>query len=500
VYLVINLGLKSIRFIIFNNQGAQVYFSSRSVQTFLHNDFVEQDANDWEKLFYELFDELSKTQNIISQITCITVTTSSCCILGIDENFRPVTKAMMVSDKRSQKHVRILADLEEFRKLELICSSAYGLPKILWQKENNPDFEKVIFWLNVGDYLALLLTGKIFTDQLNASKFLFHPGQGYPKILCSKLGFSPRSLPEVKPIGYTIEISNSLRKKYKFNNNCFFILSTYDAICAVIGSGSNIQQNVCDVSGTVTSVRMFVEKPKNSSRYLQYQTIDLIKKNMVGASNNLGGGLIEWLKQAFYNEDVIEDVYYQMEYDAIKSKIGAAGIIFLPYLLGEREPFSSSNIKGEFIGISRNTVRSDFTRAVFESTAYITRDLLSAIKEYNPTSLSVSGGLARFDIINQIKADVTNLPVNVLENFESTSMGAFLICQTVITGVPYEELCNKFVHIRKTIYPNESNHKIYDDIFSFFIKYRNIIMPIYEEHSVICANLEGYKLKSLKNL
>jgi xylulokinase len=189
-----------------------------------------------------------------------------------------------------------------------------------------------------------------------------------------------------------------------------------------------------------------------------------------------------------------------MEYDAIKSKIGAAGIIFLPYLLGEREPFSSSSIKGEFIGISRNTVRSDFTRAVFESTAYITRDLLSAINEYHPTSLSVSGGLARFDIINQIKADVTNLPVNVLENFESTSMGAFLICQAAITGASYEELCNKFVHIRKTIYPSENNHKIYDDIFSFFIKYRNIIMPIYKEHSSICANLEGYKLKSLKNL
>ncbi len=244
--------------------------------------------------------------------------------------------------------------------------------------------------------------------------------------------------PQVEPIGTKFDLASGIKKKYGFNDDCQFILTTYDAVCAVLGSGNNSENNACDVSGTVTSVRMLIEEEelatdyKSSSPFLLVQKIDLINKIVIGSSNNMGGGLIEWLKQAFYDENDV-DVYYRMENDAIKSAIGSNGIVFFPYLLGERAPFVSNNIRAEFIGINRSCTQKDFSRAVFEASAFVTNDLLSVIKDYEPKSLSVSGGLARFDLINQIKADVTGLPVHVLENFESTSLGSGLRRRTPIS-------------------------------------------------------------------
>jgi xylulokinase len=501
MYLVINLGLKSIRAIIIDENANQIYSMSRPVRTFIYKDFVEQDANEWQELLYDLLDELCLYTNVISKIQYVTVTTSSSCILGLGEDNKPLTKVMMVSDKRAIPQLTYIRNLPEYKEVNQPCSVSYALPKVLWHKDNSKNYNEVSCWVNAGDYIVMLLTGEIFTDPLNASKFLYDDVKGYPRKLYDALSIPVSVLPRVEKIGYITELSSFTRKKFGFSDSCLFVQSTYDAICAVIGSGNGQSQNACDVSGTVTSVRMLVDGLKESENNLLIsQYIHVLNKYIVGASNNLGGGLIEWLKQAFYDENDV-DVYYKMEHDAIKASLGASGMIFLPYLLGERAPFISSTVRGEFIGIPRSAKRLDFTRAVFEASAYVTKDLLSMLKLYQPQTLSVSGGLARFDIINQIKADVTNLPVYVVENFESTSIGALLICLLSLDeGMVYNDLCRKFVKVRKIINPNENNSSVYEGLYQFFVSYREQILPHYNLHAEICRNLDDYKIKKIQNL
>ena len=214
----------------------------------------------------------------------------------------------------------------------------------------------------------------------------------------------------------------------------------------------------------------------------------------------MGGGLIEWLKQAFYDEND-PDVYYRIENDATKSSIGASGIIFMPYLLGERAPFVSNNIRAEFIGINRSCKRYDFSRAVFESSAFVTKDLLSLLNQYEPSSLSVSGGLARFDLINQIKADVTGLPVYVVNDFESTSIGALLLSILALNkSQTYEDVSSMLITIRKIINPNKKNTHIYSQFYNFYIKHRDTVIESYDHHATLCKLLESFTSKSIRNL
>lgn len=505
--LIINLGLKSIRGIVLDDAGEQIYSKAYPVHTSLFKERVEQDAGEWLDLLEKILSGIAVNTDLSEQIEYITATTSSSCIVGINDRFLPETKVLMVSDKRAVKEAEEIKQKQEFRSKEkeygLVCPASSLVPKALWFKKNEPElFSEVIYWLGAGELINFFFTGEIFTDSLNATK-AFYNGTSYESDLLKNCGINVSTLPPVKEIGTIFEIKPDLKKKYNLSSACKFVLTTYDAICAVIGSGNGEAFNACDVSGTVTSVRVLSDiflKGENSC--LLVQPLNFLNKYMVGASNNLGGGIIEWYKQAFYNADTT-NVYFQMENEAQLSSVGSGGIVFLPFLLGERAPFIAPNASGNFFGINRSSTIKDFTRAVFESTAYVTRDLTELIESsgISVNSISVSGGLARFDTINMIKADVSNKPVHVIDNFESTSIGAYILLALANkTYSSLDEAVKRVVRVRKVIYPSDKRHKLYEQYFQLYKELNNKLMPMYDNHKQILSERNTHENEIVRNL
>lgn len=502
MFLVINLGLKSIRGIVYDSLGEILYSKAFPVHTILFREKVEQDAAEWLNLLDLILKDLNNNTNLSKQILFITTTTSSSCILGLDHKKNPCTKVLMVSDKRSLEQVAYIKQDEEY-KSEYGVGLASLLPKVLWFRDNDIEvFKQVKYWVNAGEVLSYFFTGDIFIDELNAGKACYSKGE-YPEKLFKNISFDKDTLSNVLPLGTKIPVLKKIINRYNFNSNCDYILSTYDALCAVIGSNIGELDNACDVSGTVTSVRALHSNLLiTNNPTLIAQKIDFLGTNVVGASNNLGGGIIEWLKQSYFSENG-DDPYYRMEKLAYESSIGAEGLILLPYMLGERAPFNEPDATGCYFGISRSTTLKDFTRAAFEATAFVTNDLLSLIvsndKQIN--SLSVSGGLARFDLINQIKADVCGVPVHVISNFESTSTGAFIIAALAVGKFnTLEEALKKTVKIRKTIYPSEKNIDLYREYFGLYKKINEALSPIYREHVRVKSLRKIYENEIVSNL
>jgi xylulokinase len=506
--LVINLGLKSIRVIVFNESGEQIYSNSKPVFSRLRDDRVEQSAKEWRQHLDALLFELRDQTSLAATIDYVTSTTSSSCIYGADESGEPTTPVMMVSDKRSKVQSDRIVDLNSFRNSPegtcFRCSPSSTLPKILWYKEVEPEtFAKTHKWLGAGEFLNHFVTREFVTDPLNASK-AFYDGTQYHSDIFREVGVDPAVLPKVSSIGTVFEIPKKVSAEYGLNENCKFVLTTYDAICAVVGAYDGSGKTACDVSGTVTSVRVLTDQtvPLKDDSVVLSQELGLENKRLIGASNNLGGGIAEWCKQAFYDEND-KNVYFTMENSAHNSSIGAKGMLFLPYLLGERAPFKSTNAKGTFFGISRYSTNDDFTRAVFESTAFVTKDLLNLSVDagLEVDSLSVSGGLARFDLINQIKADVTNVSVKVIENFESTSVGAWILMSLAIGKYSsLGEACSTAVRIRKIINPSKKNHEIYKEYFELYKSINTSLMAQYEKHSHIMSKIRDFSPETLRNL
>lgn len=505
MYLIINLGLKSIRGIVFNDEGMQVYVTSKPVFSKLFDNRVEQDASEWKSKLEDILQEIGAIDYLRDKIEYITATTSSSCVYGMNKDGIPVTKVMMVSDKRAFSEAEYLEKVvsSKMPKEHIKCPASSIIPKALWFKNNKPViFEKVNYWMGAGEFLNHYFTGEVFTDSLNASKGLYHNG-GYLDDVLSQVELDKATLPQVFEIGTSFSLSKQMLNKYGFKSKCKYILTTYDAICAVIGSFDGDPKTACDVSGTVTSVRVLSKNGlDNKTGPILSQKLGNHENYLIGSSNNLGGGIIEWLKQAFYDEND-KNVYYIMENNAHQVSMGSHGIVFLPYMLGERAPFKSSNARGTFFGIDRASSIKEFSRAVFESTAYVSNDLLQLIIANGIAieSMSVSGGLARFDLINQIKADVTNKRIKVIENFESTSVGAFILLLVSLKRFDsVEEASSSIIRIRKIINPSEANHKIYKDFFEFYKSLNTGLLPIYDEHLKIRNKVQSLSSETISNL
>ena len=159
------------------------------------------------------------------------------------------------------------------------------------------------------------------------------------------MGIDANCLPDVKNTGeYIGDVLSDIADELGINKDTKVVISSYDAICSFIGSGVNDEGESSDVSGTVTVFRTLTRKETCKSSKIYSMPYYNENAKIIGGSNNLGGGLIEWVKQCYYLND--EYPYEIMEKDAAESDIGARGLVFLPFLLGERAPIWDDNARG----------------------------------------------------------------------------------------------------------------------------------------------------------
>lgn len=506
--LVLNMGMKSIRSILFDSEGNKIAYSALPLETSLTGDTVTQmPAEWWEKACKVIQETVVDAGNIF--IDYLTVTTSSSCLVCIDKEGRLLLPCMMVSDKRAKKESILLKNAKMFSKVSertgLGADPSFMIPKAMWIKNNKKElFDKVYKFLSPNDFLISKFTGQYVTDYMNAQKWHYDMEKHhYPLDLLDEVGIPEELLPEVvSPGAYVGNILPQIADVTGLSKGTQVVVSTYDAICSFIGSGGLKRGEASDVSGTVTVFRAVseqkLEKPMNKIQQLPYYEGNM---HIVGGSNNLGGGLIEWVKQCYYQNEQLP--YELMEKDAGEASIGAGGVIFLPYLLGERAPIWDNCARGVFFGLERMHTRKEMTRAVFESTGFIDLDMIGAIEDAGVEikTIRLSGGLARLNLISQIKADITGREIQILSEFETTATGAAMIvlfAQKIYGSL--QEAAENFVKIRMIIKPELKNHEKYQEIYKLYKETYHTLKPLFSRRMELTERLYGSKRIKIENL
>jgi xylulokinase len=488
---VVNLGLKSVRFVVFDDAGRKVAFSSRPLHTTLGARTVEQDANEWLRLVREVVLECGRIAPV-GEISAIGVTASASCLVAVSADGIPLGPVLMVSDSRCQREAaEVEARLADAHGTRTRVGTDMMLPKAVWIERRSSDLRHGARWyLSPADFLLFHLSGEVVTDSLTASKFLFDPlSWCYPSLLCSELHLDERKLPTVRHPGDVIGFAvGRAAREIGLRPDCALVLGTYDAICGVLGSGVAAPGTAAVVSGTVTSVRALLPGSTTSSGRGLYQGPWIEDGlHLIGGSNNFGGGLVEWHKQAFYRGGV-PDVYECMDRDARSVGPGADGMIFLPYLLGERAPLWDPNVRAVFFGIDRHHGREHFTRAVFESVAFSARHILEHIEEAGAeiTDVRFSGGLSRIPMICRIVADVLQKDVQVPDEFETTSVGAWVLCRWGLGGRESTQLTLASALEGSTMNrPDKSVAALYNRLFEMYLHLYRDLVPSTARHTAI---------------
>jgi xylulokinase len=267
-----------------------------------------------------------------------------------------------------------------------------------------------------------------------------------------------------------------------------------DAVIQTTGSGLIKPGKIGVVIGTAGNVSMGLDKfyPNPESR-LQMFCNNAPNMYHAFGCNLTAGGAYRWYRDALCEHDIMlaaqssRNVYEVMGENAQKAPPGSNGVIFVPYLSGERCPYPDPNARGMFYGLSLGTSRCDITRSVMEGVTYAFKQVADIICSFIPGSeVIVSGGGSASSLWRQILADVFSLPVYTLS--ASSEGGAFGAAMAAGVGAGVFHDFNEAVSILKVeteTLPNPQNRAVYLDGFSMYGEMYHAMKPVFDKGAAL---------------
>jgi len=250
------------------------------------------------------------------------------------------------------------------------------------------------------------------------------------------------------------------------------ICGTIDARCSIFGAGGVRAGRAVDVAGSSEVIALIVPRDAPQTAFSVPLAGDLF---FAGGPMQMGGGALEWLRRGFYPEASSNDRYGPVEAEATAVSPGSQGLLFLPYLRGERAPIWDERARGAFIGLTTDHTRAHCARAVYEGVALSIRQILEGAEErsaWRADALRVCGGGGASELWNQVKADVLHRPVLQPRVLETTALGAAMLAGVGIGAFDgLREAGECMVHIEAIFQPRPETRARYDQLFTL---YRNL--------------------------
>ena len=468
--LSVDLGTEGCKATVFSEKGEAL---ARSYQQYPivvpEPSWAEQDPRAWWNAFRTVVSSVTKQLTIgPSQIACITLTGQSPVVVPVDKTGNALMNAIIWMDRRAVKQSRIIE--EETGHVE---DPSMSLPKILWIKEHKPlIFRKTHKFLQATDFLACKLTGKLVTDWLNANNYHFDIKRSrYPEEILNQLGIPIEKLPEAcKPTEIVGTVTERASQELGMKRDIPVVIGGIDAYMAVVGANALKEGSVCEISGSSTCLMA----PSNSrildkKKRVLCEAFPLLPNFWITcAIMSSTGASLRWFRDEFGKPG---ESYADLDREAEGAPVGSDGLIFLPYLMGERSPLWDPTARGVFIGLSLNHTRKHMIRAILEGCAFGIRHNLEVIEELGGRAGEIRscGGGAKSVLLGQIKADITGKPVVVLRETEAPALGAAIV-GAVALGI-YDDIrtaAEEMVKVKGKISPRRTFRKEYDFHFQMY--------------------------------
>lgn len=437
--------------------------------------FAEQDAQMlWRSVCSAVSSAVSQDSTIKDNIVAIGVTGQMHGIVSLDVNMNPIRPVIIWADQRSGKQIRELRKTDLDQRVGNLASTGFLYSSLLWIKENEPENYALIHKVLLPkDYIRYRICKEIGTDYSDASGtllFNIHSNSWDTKEL-RRQGIPEEIMPQ---IFHSSEIAGFTRKE--------FCLCTglAEGIPVVYGGGDTpmqlaangiVEKGMLGLNiGTSSQINCISNRPVNSDNRLslfRHVCDDLWIE--AGASLN-GGIILKWLKQkVFFNK--ID--YPEMDVRASKSVPGANGIVFLPFLCGERSPYLNEDAVGILYGLKLSNNENDIIRAAMESVVFSFKDCMEVYKEIQlpmQDYIIASGGGSSSSIWRQIQADILQKVIRVSTDKELAAKGA-AISAGVGCGLfsSFQEGCKATAHLSDEVYePNNALADIYHEKFEIY--------------------------------
>lgn len=495
-FLGIDLGTSAVKCILVDAQGQVM--ASHSVEYPLqqpHPGWAEQQPEVWWRSTANGVRQLINHANIRGdQVVGIGLSGQMHGSVFLDAQLNVVRPALLWCDQRTEEecqeieHVIGASQLAKWTGNKAL--TGFTAPKILWVRKHEPEhYARIRHLMLPKDYVRLKLTGEFAMDVADASGTLLLnvAERKWSDEVLEKLDIPREWLP---PLLESNDIAGRLRmdaaEQMGLHANIPVVAGGGDQACGAVGVGV-VQRGIASVALGTSGV-VFVHDDHYQGD--EQARLHSFCHGVPGKWHRMGvmlsaGGAFQWWKQQFaqYEQQIAEqkgqETYELLTAMANTAPAGSEGLLFLPYLTGERTPHPDPKARGAFVGLNLRHTKAHLTRAVLEGITYGLRDSLELMKlsDVCVKELRVNGGGAKSKMWRQLIADIFGYPVVVVNSTDGPAYGAAVMAASAVLNTSIPELCKQWIRPVDRTEPDGSQQRIYEEYYAVYQTLYSSLQP-----------------------
>jgi gluconokinase len=450
---------------------AQQYYETHTPQQGISEQNPEVIWQQFIKCVHEIVTRLNTTPAAISLSSALHS------LLCADEQGNALTPMMTWADTRSSQVAETLklsaAGEKIYRTTGTPIHAMSPLCKLIWLRDNKPAvFKSTPKFLSIKDYIWYKLFRAFQVDYSIASATgLFDSKQlQWSKEACELAGINPNQLSETVNTTYSRkDVDPAVAQQMGIPADTAFIIGAGDGCTANLGSHVTGTGIAALTIGTSGAVRITGPEPVYDYSAMIFNYLLDDKTFISGGAVNNGGIAVNWLLKNFLNKSNVTTADYEEFFKAVETiPAGSDGLLFLPYLYGERAPIWDADASGAFLKVRSMHTQHHFLRAGLEGICFALNDVLTHLEASSSTSITqinVSGGFITSATWVQLLADVMGKNLVVFQLEDASALGAVYLAAQSLYG---DDSRFKAAGTGVTIHPNKQNHAVYKKSFALY--------------------------------
>ncbi len=446
--------------------------------------YVEQNPDDiLEAVLQTIIHVRNKAEEAAYQVAGVSFSSAMHSLIVLDDAGKLLTNCIIWADVRSKAQAERLKNSVIGHSIYLNTGTPIHpmspLPKLMWLRENEPELmQKAGKIIGIKEYVWYKLFGEFVVDHsvASATGLLNIFDLSWHSDSLTVAGISEEQLSKPVTGSYSnFNLKPSYSQQLQLPDKTPFIVGANDGCLANLGANALSPGNMVITIGTSGAVRIMSDKPATDPQERVFSYVLSSGQYVLGGAVNNGGIILQWFLDTFYTSEKetlrsSQAMYELLSQEAASVPPGADGLLFIPYLLGERAPVWDADAKGAFIGLHLNHTRAHLARAVLEGITYNIFGVVDALEQATGQLKNVfaNGGFARSGFWVQLLADVLNKEIHLTETCESSAMGAAIMGWYSLGKIHNLEEGARRISITRTYKPNPENHAIYQKHYKVF--------------------------------
>ncbi|EAX97471.1 sugar kinase, putative [Trichomonas vaginalis G3] len=511
-YLGVDIGTTSTKAVLFAENGSIVAMNHQNYPLYSPRpEVAEQDPDEIYNACKKAIANVMRTSKINpDNLHLVSFSTAMHAIIAVDRIGQPLTKSITWADCRATAWAeKILSDFnghEIYRRTGTPIHPMSPFAKITWLRHDHPEiFDNTFKFIGIKEYIFFRFFGEYVVDHSIASAMgLFNlEKRDWDEEALSVAGITPENLSKLVPTTHVLRnLKAPIARELGLKEDTAFVIGANDGVLSNLGVNAIKPGVVAITIGTSGAIRTVVDHPVTDPKGRIFCYVLTEDKWVVGGPVNNGGMTLRWVRDELAASEVETakrlgiDSYQVLTMIAERVEPGSGGLLFHPYLAGERAPLWDANARGSFFGLGLHTKQEHMIRAVLEGVIFNLYSVFIALTEVigTPERIQATGGFAKSQLWCQMMSDIFNQPVTVPDSIESSCLGAIVLGMYALGEIKDFSIVEKWVGTTHSLLPKEENVKIYKELTPIYIKVSESLKESYK----MIANFQKEHVHDLK--